>query len=864
MTSATTDDVIRGSTVVGRLTDALRASTSQAAKTQTTDAATSRAATPRVVVDFASQMLAFFAFSWESACWSLLAALFVGTWLRRTWRRRMRKALASAEMQHSLDSQFTTVEHGAMEWINHLLRHLWMCTAGTFADQQVNDIAKGIIEGLAETKPSFVKDVQLADFTLGSMPPKIKLYTTRYNPTLDYLQFEFDIDWYGDSAHARLVTKIKLAAAIPSLTVPIHLTDFGLRGRLLVGMRLTKRMPGVSGMDVSFRGAPKVDVSVRPVGLPISDIPGLYDWIMGKIEDVLCKKFLEPRRMYVDVEGKFLEKMASADFLGKGGTLVCRVMTLKGVPTSKASGYPWVEVTYNGSRKITATRPLNKVMHFGGALAFPLPDDTNWKSTDADDNERMELGTVRVRVMDRAPVGKDIFIMGEAVFGAHRRTESETHYMSLSLGSHAETSKYGVSTKVPIIARIEWEVLPPISRWDPLKPAVSKARSAIPMRHTADSGADNTDDDGGGDDVDIDVVDDDDDDDDDYLEGHETSGVLSEPNVASDGEPHSPLARRRSDVSTRIDSNEADAKWQTLDVAAEYVLQLAKLRVMLQRERDASTETIAGLKSDLSLARETLLLERERRAQELKRALLEGVRIFVHTKNSKAGLTGKDEMYIRYHGYKHYFTLHKKHGVKAKPWHTMHISHISHAVLGTKNFTLGVSKAHDERESTNAKSARGRKIQSLVSARCFSVLFMTEDQYKRQCDKITEARALEIERKKRRGEALDDGDDEDMRFEPRGGLTSIGFVGLDLELPFEGNGRSAREWVDGINALKEVFNATEYPYLKGFQRQKSGDGTSRRSVSARSLSIDTSAAANKSEMPTKETPTSFVEASSVR
>lgn len=141
---------------------------------------------------------------------------------------------------------------------------------------------------------------------------------------------------------------------------------------------------------------------------------------------------------------------------------------------------------------------------------------------------------------------------------------------------------------------------------------------------------------------------------------------------------------------------------------------------------------------------------------------------------------------------------------------------------------------------------------------------MTEDQYKRQCDQITEARALEIETKKRRGEALDDGDDEDMRFEPRGGLTSIGFVGLDLELPFEGNGRSAREWVDGINALKEVFNATEYPYLKAFQRQKSGDGTSRRSVSARSLSIDTSAAANKSEMPTKETPTSFVEASSVR
>ena len=56
-------------------------------------------------------------------------------------------------------------------------------------------------------------------------------------------------------------------------------------------MRLTKRLPGVSGVDISFRGVPKVDVSVRPVGLPVADVPGLYQWIMGKIEEVICKKF---------------------------------------------------------------------------------------------------------------------------------------------------------------------------------------------------------------------------------------------------------------------------------------------------------------------------------------------------------------------------------------------------------------------------------------------------------------------------------------------------------------------------------------------------------------------------------------------
>ena len=146
------------------------------------------------------------------------------------------------------------------------------------------------------TKAQFRQGGGTHRFDAGTVPT-IRVYTVRYNPTLDYIQFELDVDWFADAAHGRLVAKIKLASALPSLRVPIHLTDFGLRGRILLGMRL-QRMPGVSGVDISFRGVPKVDVSVRPVGLPVADVPGLYQWIMGKIEEVICKKFLEPRRLY--------------------------------------------------------------------------------------------------------------------------------------------------------------------------------------------------------------------------------------------------------------------------------------------------------------------------------------------------------------------------------------------------------------------------------------------------------------------------------------------------------------------------------------------------------------------------------------
>ena len=764
-------------------------------------AASAASAVGRVTVDFASQLMGFVAFTWEGALWAAVLVTFVMSWMRRIARRRLRTALVNAEMKHSLDSQFTVVEHGAMDWINSLLAHTWACTVGSFADEQARDVARGIIADLGDSKPSFVKEVTLTDLTLGSTPPRIRLFTTRYNPTLDYLQFEFDLDWFADAAHGRLLTKIKIASSIPSLTIPIHLTDFGLRGRLLMGMRLTKRVPGVSGVDISFRGAPKVDVSVRPVGLPIADVPGLYEWIMGKIEEIICKKFLEPRRLYVDVEGKFLQKMAGADFLGPGGTLVCRVMTVKGVPRGKGSGFPWCEISYNGRRKKTSTRPLAAVMEYGGVLAFALPETTDWKSSNKEDNGSMDLGAVRVRIMDRAPVGSDVIVIGEAVFGAHRRTDSATHQLTLSLGSHERKSKYGVSAKVPITAQMEWEVLPPIERWNPTRPAVVESRSSIPLKHARESGVNDDDDD--------DEDDDEDEDGDDIDEecGNDAGGNGDDDDgsdVFSGSSLRSEDAARRS-----VDGLAPETSGDAFDSATEHVLQLAKLRILMQKERESSDSTIEGLKHELSIARETLQLERERRAQELKRALLEGVKVHVHSRNSRADLSGKDEMFIRYHGYNCEFTLHKKHGVKAKKIHTLKILHVSHASTGTKHFTLGVSKSQDERESAKAKSARARQIQSLPAARCFTIIFLTEEKYKQQCEQVREANS-EVKKSESKTKNLEQVREEEVKFEPMGGLADTGLLGLDLELPIEGNGRSAREWVDGINALRDVYLATEF------------------------------------------------------
>ena len=57
---------------------------------------------PRMIVDFAGQLTGFFTFTYEGVCWAIVAALFATNWLSRTWRRRLRKNLANAEMKHTL------------------------------------------------------------------------------------------------------------------------------------------------------------------------------------------------------------------------------------------------------------------------------------------------------------------------------------------------------------------------------------------------------------------------------------------------------------------------------------------------------------------------------------------------------------------------------------------------------------------------------------------------------------------------------------------------------------------------------------------------------------------------------------------
>jgi hypothetical protein len=221
---------------------------------------------------------------------------------------------------------------------------------------------------------------------------------------------------------------------------------------------------------------------------------------------------------------------------------------------------------------------------------------------------------------------------------------------------------------------------------------------------------------------------------------------------------------------------------------------------------------------------------------------------------------------LRYHGYKQIFTRHKKYGVKSKPVHHLHIAHIAFAAVGTKHFTMGVSREQDAKETMKAKSARAQEIHALSTSKCFTIVFNTEQQLKAEAASIREAQELTKKVKRASGEAeeAEPVAEESAAFASPTGLAGTGLVGLDLEIPLKGNGRSAREWVDGINALKQVYTATEYPELKYLEnvrqtslKKTAGENRDMHKNGAGAMLPEKSDRTSEVVAEIKRTPTSF-------
>ena len=705
-----------------------------------------------------------------------LIALFVLMLRKKRQRRYQREFKARKMVKDSINAEFTTVESGSFEWVNLLLRHQYKCILSQIADEHVKRIAVDILKKL-DTVNSFVGDVVLEDFSLGTTPPNVNLYVARYNPKTDYVQFECDFDWDTNASHARIQAQIKPGMYLKSLNVPVHITNLSIHGKIIMGMRLVSREPGVSGVDVSFRDTPTVDVSVSPMGLPVSDIPGLHDWVISFIQNAIQKDFVEPRRLYVDVEHTYMKIAKKAQLENSNGIVVIRVMKCTNLVNRNISfGYPYASISYRGQKSRTATRPWSKRIEWGSRHEFDLPpfDDNDNDDEDSAQMKRIDCGEVCVKILDRTIVGS-IVKLGEAIFKINRSKVVNGKKCDREAGMervHIDLDVHGAITsrkQKKAQLTIEWEVVDANIMEQPTQHDSSDIESDL--------------DEDAFDDVEKTVV----------LDGdyeEETSPLLS-----TSGKTNSPSRRLFRATESELNAStptsatfKAFSSTNSPSVASStsHLLHTAKLQRMLKEERDRFNDKISDLKQELEGTKEEVELWRERRSSELRRAILEGAVFISHTKYRKLGLRRRERYRFYYNttnntlnwtspSSKYWFFSQRRQTLLAKD--------IADVQTGFSNFTIG-QNLEKMTIGNEGRMKAERATHGLNPKRCFSIILREQTEH----EQIEKNNSKTV--KSSKSDARNAADLEKIRAER--------LLTIDLELPRKGNGRSSREWQTAI------------------------------------------------------------------
>ena len=698
--------------------------------------------------------------------------------LRKKRQRRYQREFKARKMvKDSINAEFTTVESGSFEWVNLLLRHQYKCILSQIADEHVKRIAVDILKKL-DTVNSFVGDVVLEDFSLGTTPPNVNLYVARYNPKADYVQFECDFDWDTNASHARIQAQIKPGMYLKSLNVPVHITNLSIHGKIIMGMRLVSREPGVSGVDVSFRDTPTVDVSVSPMGLPVSDIPGLHDWVISFIQNAIQKDFVEPRRLYVDVEHTYMKIAKKAQLENSNGIDVIRVMKCTNLVNRNISfGYPYASISYRGQKSRTATRPWSKRIEWGSRHEFDLPpfdDNDNDDDEDSAQMKRIDCGEVCVKILDRTIVGS-IVKLGEAIFKINRSKVVNGKKCDREAGMervHIDLDVHGAITsrkQKKAQLTIEWEVVDANIMEQPTQHDSSDIESDL--------------DEDAFDDVEKTVV----------LDGdyeEETSPLLS-----TSGKTNSPSRRLFRATESELNAStptsatfKAFSSTNSPSVASStsHLLHTAKLQRMLKEERDRFNDKISDLKQELEGTKEEVELWRERRSSELRRAILEGAVFISHTKYRKLGLRRRERYRFYYNttnntlnwtspSSKYWFFSQRRQTLLAKD--------IADVQTGFSNFTIG-QNLEKMTIGNEGRMKAERATHGLNPKRCFSIILREQTEH----EQIEKNNSKTV--KSSKSDARNAADLEKIRAER--------LLTIDLELPRKGNGRSSREWQTAI------------------------------------------------------------------
>ncbi|ELQ75441.1 Ca2+-dependent lipid-binding protein CLB1/vesicle protein vp115/Granuphilin A, contains C2 domain [Trachipleistophora hominis] len=237
--------------------------------------------------------------------------------------RKFKKSMAALVFRDERRRKVCELE--SVEWINFAVERVWKIIEAEVS----KEVFRVVNPILAEKCPSFLSQLALSEFTLGSLPPTLKGISFDSRAAQNVVSFDAEVFFVpletgrgaammclSDSMNwnSRIVLTARLGLSVKGkgLDIPIMVRNLSFAGRMRIILTLAKSLvtPLVS-VELCFLSAPQIDFDLCPLkSIDLMNMPGLSTFIHTLIDSNLQKMLVDPNSLTIDLRKKGKEEAA--------------------------------------------------------------------------------------------------------------------------------------------------------------------------------------------------------------------------------------------------------------------------------------------------------------------------------------------------------------------------------------------------------------------------------------------------------------------------------------------------------------------------------------------------------------------------
>ncbi|QDZ19459.1 hypothetical protein HOP50_03g19750 [Chloropicon primus] len=254
-------------------------------------------------------------------------ALYILNWTKSRLRRKKREEAFIPNANN-----FSTCDVLPSNGINALIRHTWNFFLEPYLAAEGLLILQGVLEGSIEENKkiepnSVIEWCQIKELTWGTSPPKLSNIALQLLFPERCLKISFTLELSSTDLHCLIDVLLRVLPNVPTVKCQVTANKLYLLANISFAFHLCNETPGFADFEVWFEEKPTLDLKLLPLGLPISDITLVSDWLNTSLENVIELSMVHERvvasmfdvynRMKVLQEKRIIRIIVHKPLLGK-------------------------------------------------------------------------------------------------------------------------------------------------------------------------------------------------------------------------------------------------------------------------------------------------------------------------------------------------------------------------------------------------------------------------------------------------------------------------------------------------------------------------------------------------------------------